>query len=55
MGLFRRLFRSVTQRAEERRRIPWADLLRGIAHMLITVTEPQLANPRPRNNAAAFA
>lgn len=48
------LFRSVTQRSEERRRIPWADLLRGFAQALVVITEVHVAGLRPRNNAAAF-
>lgn len=49
------LFRSVTQRSDERRSIPWSDLLRGIAHALIALTEPDLDNLRTRNLAAAPA
>jgi hypothetical protein len=49
------LFRSVTQRSEERRRIPWADLLRGLNHALVAITQAHLADLRPRNNAAALA
>jgi len=49
------LFRSVTQRSEERRRLPWADLLRGVAQVLVAVTEAHLADLRPRNTAAALA
>jgi hypothetical protein len=48
------LFRSVTQRSEERRRIPWADLLRGVAQALVAATEATLANLRPRTLAAAL-
>ena len=42
------LFRSVTQRSDERRRMPWRDLLRGIYNALIAATENQLAALRPR-------
>lgn len=49
------LFRSVTQRSEERRRMPWAELLRGVAQALFAITEVHLADLRPRNNAAALA
>lgn len=49
------LFRSVTQRSEERRRMPWADLLRGIAQALVAITDAHLAGLRPRMHAAALA
>jgi len=49
------LFRSVTQRSEERRAMPWADLLRGLRNALVAATEAQLASLRPRNIAAALA
>lgn len=49
------LFRSVTQRSEERRAMPWADLLRGFALALIAITEADLAALRPRINAVALA
>jgi hypothetical protein len=49
------LFRSVTQRSEERRHIPWADLLRGVHNMLVAITQAQLAHLRPRTSAAALA
>ncbi len=48
------LFRSVTQRSEERRRISWADLLRGFAQVLVAVTADLLAEMRPRMSAAAL-
>jgi hypothetical protein len=48
------LFRSVSQRSDERRRMPWAQLLRGIAHALIALTEADLANIRPRNLSPAL-
>ena len=49
------LFRSVTLRSEERRVMPWADLLRGFEHALVALGEAQLAGLRPRNHAAALA
>jgi hypothetical protein len=49
------LFRSVTQRSEERRRIPWADLLRNFAQALVALTEEHLAGLRPRTYAAPLA
>lgn len=48
------LFRSVTLRSEERRRMPWADLIRGLAHAFVAITGAQLAGLRPRDNAAAL-
>jgi hypothetical protein len=42
------LFRSVTQRSEERRAMPWADLLVGFAQALVALTAPQLEGLRPR-------
>jgi hypothetical protein len=49
------LFRSVTLRSEERRHIPWADLLRGFAHLFIAATEALLDATRPRTPSAALA
>ncbi len=49
------LFRSVTLRSDERRRMPWADLLRGFAHAFVVVTDANLAGLRLRNTAAALA
>jgi hypothetical protein len=48
------LFRSVTLRSEDRRHMPWADLLRGLAQAFVAITEAQLAGLRPRNSAAAL-
>lgn len=48
------LFRSVTQRSDERRSMPWAALLRGFAQALVILTTAQLAGLRPRVNAAAL-
>lgn len=47
------LFRSVTQRSEERRLAPWKDLLRWFYNTLIAATEADLAGLRPRKVAAA--
>jgi hypothetical protein len=41
------LFRSVTQRSEERRAVPWAELLRSVFLTLVTTTYEQLAGLRP--------
>ncbi len=49
------LFRSVTQRSDERRAMPWAELMRWVMWTLWTVTAPQLAGLRVRQVAAAFA
>jgi len=49
------LFRSVTQRAEERRRMPWADLLRGFAQALVALTEEHVARLRHRTYAVPLA
>ena len=49
------LFRSVTLRSDERRRMPWADLLRGLAQTFVVVTADNLADLRPRMSAAALA
>jgi hypothetical protein len=46
------LFRSVTQRSEERRSIPWKALLRDIYDALLTATVEQLEGLRPRARAA---
>ncbi len=42
------LFRSVTQRSDERRAMPWAELMRWVMWTLWTVTAPQLAGLRHR-------
>jgi hypothetical protein len=47
------LFRSVTQRSEERRAIPWRDLLRGFAQALVALTTAELTGLRLRGHAAA--
>jgi hypothetical protein len=43
------LFRSVTQRSEERRRLPWATLLRAFAQMLVAATERHVAGLHGRS------
>jgi predicted transposase YbfD/YdcC len=50
---FLALFRSVTQRSEERRGMPWKDLLRWAYNMLIGVTDEQLAGLRARKQVGA--
>ena len=45
------LFRSVTQRSDERRGTPWADLMRGLYNALIGATAEQLRNLRARTTA----
>jgi DDE_Tnp_1-associated len=42
------LFRSVTQRSEERRATPWLDLLRWFYNAIISATDADLAALRPR-------
>jgi len=42
------LFRSVTQRSEDKRQTPWADLLRWFYNAFIASTEEQIAALRPR-------
>ena len=48
------LFRSVTQRSEERRRMPWRTLMRKATVALVAATEAQLAGLRPRRSAACI-
>jgi hypothetical protein len=45
------LFRSVTQRSEEKRQTPWKDLLRWMYNALIGAREEDLAGLRPRQRA----
>ena len=45
------LFRSVTQRSEEKRTMPWKDLLRDFYDALVASTEAQLAGVRARRPA----
>ena len=47
------LFRSVTQRSDERRATPWLDLLRWFYNALIAATDADLATLRPRALARA--
>jgi hypothetical protein len=41
------LFRSVTQRSDERRAVPWKTLMTDVLFALVTSTEYQLRNPQP--------
>ena len=43
------LFRSVSQRSDERRATPWADLLRWFYNAIISATDADLASLRPRS------
>jgi hypothetical protein len=47
------LFRSVTQRGDERRATPWLDLLRWFYNAIISATDDQLRELRPRPLARA--
>jgi hypothetical protein len=42
------LFRSVTQRSEERRRTPWRDIMRWMHHAVIGIQGHELASLRAR-------
>jgi predicted transposase YbfD/YdcC len=42
------LFRSVSQRSDERRATPWADLLRWFYNAIISATDADLSSLRPR-------
>jgi hypothetical protein len=46
------LFRSVTQRSEERRQVPWKRLMRDMLFALVTTTGQQLQGLRRHNIAA---
>jgi hypothetical protein len=46
------LFRSVTQRSQERRQAPWKRLMRDVLFALVTTTHQQLARLRRHNVAA---
>lgn len=46
------LFRSVTQRSEERRQVPWKRLMRDVLFALVTTTRQQLEGLRRHNIAA---
>jgi len=41
------LFRSVTQRSDERRAVPWKTLMTDVLFALVTATDSQLRNPQP--------
>ena len=47
------LFRSVTQRSEDRRATPWLDLLRWFYNAIISATDADLSELRPRPLARA--
>ena len=47
------LFRSVTQRSDERRATPWLDLLRWFYNAIISATDADLSALRPRPLARA--
>lgn len=47
------LFRSVTQRSEEKRQTPWKDLMRWVYNTLILATDEHLAGLRPRMVSSA--
>jgi len=47
------LFRSITQRSDERRRTPWLDLLRWFYNAVISATDDDIAALRPRALARA--
>ena len=49
------LFRSVTQRSDERRKTPWKDLMRDLYVALVSATAEQLAGLRAREPAPAPA
>ena len=42
------LFRSVTQRSDERRHVPWKDLMRDLFVAFLTTTEQHVRDLRPR-------
>jgi hypothetical protein len=47
------LFRSVTQRSDEKRQMPWKDLMRRVYNTLIAATATDTAALRPRKALAA--
>jgi hypothetical protein len=47
------LFRSVTQRSEQRRQTPWKDLMRKVYNTLIAASDADIASLRPRTALAA--
>lgn len=42
------LFRSVTQRSDQRRHVPWKDLMRDVFVAFLTTTDQQIRDLRPR-------
>ncbi len=49
------LFRAVTQRSDERRAMPWKQLMRWVEWTLLVARDDQLADLRARQIVAAFA
>jgi len=49
----RTLFRSVTQRSDERRAMPWRQLLRSMYNTVISAAEAHVAGLRPRGSRLA--
>jgi hypothetical protein len=47
------LFRGVTLRSDDNRRLPWRDLLRWVAHALLTASEAHVANLRSQRTTQA--
>jgi hypothetical protein len=47
------LFRSVTQRSEQKRQMPWKDLMRRVYNTLIAATDAETAALRPRKALVA--
>ena len=45
------LFRGVTQRAQEKRKTPWRDVLRWFYNAIISATDADLSALRPRPRA----
>jgi hypothetical protein len=46
------LFRSVTQRSEEKRRTPWRDIMRWMHHAVVGIGAQQVGTLRPRKAGA---
>jgi hypothetical protein len=49
------LFRSVTQRSDERRAMPWRQLLTWVSYALIAAARADVVDLRERNQAVAFS
>jgi predicted transposase YbfD/YdcC len=49
------LFRSVTQRSDERRAMPWRELLTWVSYTLIAAARADVVDLRERNQAVAFS